>query len=279
MHRVHFACRRRDSDAHTSRFAWLRATDPDWNPPRRYIAWQMEYEQGRLASDVMVHYLKGAEAVWEYAADNMPTLAAPLPHNLSRVLHVPPCYHPSTEIELGDGEIAIESDVAFLGSFEPPRRQRMWPRIQDAASIRIGHLLLGGSLIAFAKSATVNLNVHAHENAVLELTRLIPLMANGVFVLTEAGRDADLNAVVQDGVAMVRPGRDNVVEGIKQWIGDDAARVRGDVTARGRQIVKERLSCRTGAAKIAADLKKRCILPDWLPWWSGDRPPLDEAGT
>lgn len=253
------------------------STYHSWQPARRFIAWQMEYERSRMISEEMLQYLAKAEAVWEYAEVNLGVLAEA--HNLTDVPLVPPCYHPAIEIHVPVPP-TVEFDVVFLGTFGTPRRQRMWRYILDSgAEVNVGELLIGGAMVREAMRGDVSLNIHAFEDAVLELTRLVPLLANGMFVLTEEGRDAGANSLVRSGTAMVPALREAVRDGLADWIGGEKAQDRAEIAAEGQRIARTQLHCRRGVAKVLQDLRDRSVFPEWLPWWEHDRPPLDEAGA
>lgn len=257
--------------------------------PRRYIAWQMEYQEERVTGSTMELYLRRSLGVWEYARYNIPLLAQ---HGWAAddVQWVFPCYHPSLTHPLPAEMREARADVVFMGSmaWNVPRRQRSIEILRGAGGKwLLGHLKIGGEFAAFAAKGNVSLNIHAFDNAELELTRLIPLLANGRLVVSEEGRvscaanglafdallttfvsrrvhqDAAINEILRPGVVLEGTGDLwKLDESLRAWSAKPEAE-RAAVAKRGLDIIEQHYHCDTNVATVLPMLRR--LLPSWLP--------------
>jgi hypothetical protein len=118
--------------------------------------------------------------VWEDSPANLRTLAA---LGCRDARHVPLGYAPSmTRLEpYAEPEI----DVLFYGA-ETPRRLRIWQRFaRSGLRLAWAHASYGAERDRLLRASRLVLNMHAHEESVLETGRILYPLANRMVVISE----------------------------------------------------------------------------------------------
>lgn len=154
--------------------------------------------------------------VWDYSRRNIAMLAE---RDISAVLcgvgYVPAL----TRIQPAANK---DLDVCFIGSIND-RRRHVLQRLQGlGVKLAIGSGLYGADRDAVFSRSRIVLNLHFYEAQVLEIVRVSYLLANRICVVSETGRDPELEAPLADGVAFA-PYQD-LAQTCVALIGDDLAR-------------------------------------------------------
>jgi hypothetical protein len=166
-------------------------------------------------------------AVWDYSAANVQLLRA---RGATRVTHLPLGAVPElTRIAAAPKDI----DILFYGSLNP-RRLAVLDRLA-AAGARVEKLfgVYGAARDAFISRANIVLNMHFYDSKVLEVVRILYLLANRAFVVSERGADPLEAQRFEGGLAFCD--YDQLVETCMRYLGDQPAR--DAIAASGQQCV------------------------------------------
>lgn len=163
--------------------------------PEDAILVNLEQLQGNAS--LPAHYLERLQrhTVWDYSAANIRELCA---RGARQPLHVPLGYVPELE-RIRHG--TPDTDVLFYGSLNP-RRTAVLDRL-SAAGARVEKLfgVYGAERDACIARARIVLNMHFYEANVLEVVRIVYLLANRIFVVSEHGADAAETARFEGALA------------------------------------------------------------------------------
>lgn len=165
--------------------------------------------------------------VWDYSAANIGLLRS---RGARNALQVPLGYVPALKrIHAGTQDI----DVLFYGSLNP-RRSAVLDQL-GATGARVEKLfgLYGPERDAFIARAKIVLNMHFYDAKILEVVRIFYLLANGVFVVSERGADAEESARFEGGLAYC--GYDQLAGTCLRYLGDE--RARAGIAARGQELM------------------------------------------
>lgn len=234
--------------------------------PRRYIAWQMEYSE-RLHWALSHKYLGASEAIWQYTADNLDEVLAIGREHGKSVTLVTPCYHESIELDMPK-PVEPLGDLGFLGSLGPSggRRRELLKGLRDLGSLGVWHYKLGAEFVYFANMAEVVVNVHAYDRATLETTRLIPLLANEVFVVSEDGVNKATDDKLRSGLVFVPQGDETALHSaIARHQGARNAALRQQIAERGHSIVATEFHCAAQVDTLWGNLRQH--FPRWVTFF------------
>jgi hypothetical protein len=186
-----YECTRRenyiDEEATNIVFSWH-----DWNGPKGHpveivrnnsiIIYQGEQlaAGGRMLPDFYYQSMQECDAVWDYSQDNIEVLNV---NGVSRTHWVPPGWHASIEGTI-DRTGPKPIDVLFFGTMNP-RRNFVMQQLAGLCNVRVAGWESHMALEELIGSAKLVLNIHFYLARVLELHRLVPLLANGVPIVTE----------------------------------------------------------------------------------------------
>lgn len=132
--------------------------------------------------------------VWDYSAMNVEALRA---LGVARVAHVPLGYASGLERIAAQAE---DIDVLFYGIFTE-RRIRLLERLAARGwRVHATRNLYGEARDRLIARARIVLNIHARDEARLEVARCFYLLVNGRFVLSEPGPD-DASSGLGEGIA------------------------------------------------------------------------------
>ena len=90
-------------------------------------------------------------------------------------------------------KVKKDIDVLFVGSSHFERRQKVFKELDKRVKFVLGQGVYGEDLDILIGRAKVHLNVHHISSQQLEVVRLNYLLANGCTVVSEYGKDQDVN--------------------------------------------------------------------------------------
>jgi len=173
------------------------------------------------------HYLERLRrhTVWDYSTSNVRYL-----HGLgaNQVFHVPMGFVPQlTRISRRQADI----DVLFYGVINA-RRDLILNQLVRAGvrALYLGNAYGAERDACIARSRIV-LNMHFHQGRILELARVLYLLANGIFVVSESVSDKEEMQRFSGGLVFADYGR--LAQTCLRYLGDDPARE--SVALRGRE--------------------------------------------
>ena len=162
-----------------------------------YIVLQFEplsLEVGILpVNNSYLELLYHAKCIWDYSKTNVHFLQQ---QGITRVIHVPLSYHPSLH-NINHTE-PKDIDVIFCGTLTPRRHKIIEDLRALGLRVETPFALYGEARNALIGRAKIQLNIHQHENlSILEEARLVHLVANGCFIISEiSDHDPYLGGVV-----------------------------------------------------------------------------------
>lgn len=164
--------------------------------PTRYIAYQLE-QTGNEHSWFSKQYLEklvNAIEIWDYSIKNIQNLKAYQSdeHQFPPVKYVPMGFSPCLKRITQNRE--KKYDILFYGS-ACPRRDRIIKALR-AAKLRVyygEYSLWGEERDRLISESRIVLNLHYYPKPILETTRLIYLVGNGAFVISEPSLDPILD--------------------------------------------------------------------------------------
>jgi len=164
------------------------------------------------------HYIERLRrhVVWDYSAINVRYLRT---LGVERVFHVPTGYVPQQRrIRRTPPDI----DVLFYGALNP-RRHRVLQELGDAG-VKVTHLvgIYGAERDAYIARSRIVLNMRFHEHGILETVRVLYLLANGCFVISEPGMHAEENQRFSGG--MVFAEYKHLVSSCLRYLKDETTR-------------------------------------------------------
>lgn len=139
-------------------------------------------------------------------------------------------------LERIDAPIDQPIDVLFYGSLNERRAAVLHDL--DRRGVRVHHAfgVYGAARDALIAQSKVVLNLHHFEAKVFEVVRVSYLLANGRFVVSETGGDAELEAPFRDALAFAD--YDELADVCERFVANPAARAavadRGQATMRSR---------------------------------------------
>jgi hypothetical protein len=172
-------------DVHT----YLVCTTHEYKPlPRHFIAYNFE----QLTTDkkwdaVFFDRLKSAKHVWDYSTENIRVLAK---HGIAAV-HVPMGYAKCMELDVGPANRDRVYDFMFVGCMNEQRHKKLQPLMELNFKRLVSNACWGDDMREAYRLTKVGLNLHYYKgNTILEVHRIIPMIANRVWVASERSDDA-----------------------------------------------------------------------------------------
>jgi hypothetical protein len=166
--------------------------------PTRYISYNFEQLiTEKHWPDAFFERLRGAVQVWDYSLENVNAMSA---RGVSGVLHIPLGYSPCMEHHACRPPVTAASwrarpwDWLMLGGIGPLRAAKL-RALFDGYSDRMDCFLAtnscwGADLGAAYADSKVGLNIHYYPGkTILEVHRIIPMVANRVWVVSEHSDD------------------------------------------------------------------------------------------
>lgn len=182
--------------------------------PKKYIVYQ--YEQTKTSSWFTGRYmeqLRNAEMVWDYSKSNIEWLKE---QNIKNLVYVPFGYSPCLDYYRCDDEQPI--DILFYGSLNDRRKDILTRLKKKGLRVSVHENNLFGlerdKLICKSK---IILNLHYYTPGILQVSRLVPLISNEIFVVSEpCQRNFETNQEYTDYV--IFSDFDTIVETCCHWV-------------------------------------------------------------
>jgi hypothetical protein len=116
------------------------------------------------------------------------------------------------------------SDVDFLwyGSLNERRAHILQQLHNMGFKVKILFGVYGEQRDSFIAKSKIVLNIHFYESKVLEIVRIYYLLANKRFVISERGKDQELEEPIRDGLVITD--YNNLVEECAKYLREDALR-------------------------------------------------------
>lgn len=160
--------------------------------PRKYISYN--FEQLITDKDWPVEFFKRlsrAQQVWDYSLENINVLAK---HAVVNVLHVPFGYSPIMDIT---GLLPFKNrqyDWLMLGAVSQFRADKLGALVKSYTASPEKYIISnncwGRDLERTYRDSKIGINIHYYPgNTILEVHRIIPMVANRVFVVSERSND------------------------------------------------------------------------------------------
>lgn len=163
--------------------------EPQRRMPTRYIAYN--FEQLTTTKPWPAEIFKKfreAVAVFDYSLENIKILNARGVHN---TYHVPLGYTPTMESSL-PSSTPKDVDVMFVGSLNRRRKMKLRRLVQpNNGNLTVAvKMCFGEDLLRLYQRSRLALNLHYFSGrTILEVHRILPLLANKVLVLSEPSND------------------------------------------------------------------------------------------
>jgi len=159
-------------------------------PPNKRIVYQLEQSvSSRWFTKEYFNILYNSLAVFDYAKCNIKFLED---HRIpsEQIFYMPlaplPCYlEMDFKEEISDPDVK-KFDILFYGDFKNKRRIKFIKALQENFKVRVETNLFGGDLHKAIRQASVVVNIHYYEGALLESTRLCECLSLGATVISES---------------------------------------------------------------------------------------------
>lgn len=175
--------------------------------PKHYIMYNFLQAQCRKKKTLRVkEQAKNAIQLWDYSQINLKFFQQQCPG--IKPVYVPFGYSKSYELSKPE-QLEKTKAVGFLGDLGTPRRQKIVNSIKkvtgyDVSTSKIK--LFGDAKARFLKSTKIMLNIHKVDTAtILETARLVTLLSNGCFVISEKSTDQELMKTYTGKVIFAEP--------------------------------------------------------------------------
>lgn len=189
--------------------------------PTRYIIYQLE--QNPIKKWFGANYfarMQNAVQVWDYNLQNVEYLRL----RGIDAIHVPIGYSRIFDPPLQ--QFVEGLDILFLGQLRNGYRQRIITALRAAGlSVATSNEAFGEQKKHLVGQAKLVLNLHYGHDALLEEARIIPLLAAGKVVISEAVSDLRYMELYKDQVLFAR-NTNELIATCKEWLGVPAERRR-----------------------------------------------------
>lgn len=171
--------------------------------PKHYIAYNWEQlTTNKPWNNSFFDRLRRAHCVWDYSWNNVQLLKT---KGISAI-HVPLGYAKCMEFCRKD--VPKDIDVVFLGSINEPRQQKLQYLLRSYRNrpekLFISDSCWGNQMAQVYERTKIGLNLHYYGGkTILEVLRVIPMMANGLFVISEHGDDPWYESKFSDMVTWI----------------------------------------------------------------------------
>ena len=173
--------------------------------------------------------LLGKHEVWDYNQDNIKWLKRNLQKD-AKLFQLGLChtlrYNKRSTIE--------DIDVLFYGAFNDRRTQIYQKLKSKGINVIFRDDLWGEEKEEFIDRAKIILNLHYFPTGRFELVRVLPLLINGKFILTETSSNMDEYSSIHSGLATSN--YDQIVDTVLYYLDHPMERKR--IAQQGQQIIK-----------------------------------------
>lgn len=167
--------------------------------------------------------------VWDYSTLNIAELAK---HGII-AKHCPLGHSPCLE-RIKSNEVEQDIDVLFYGSIND-RRKELLLQLHEKCKLQVAFNLYGPPLLPLISRAKIIVNIHYYPTAIHEITRTSYLMANKKFIISEVGRDAELEGYYDEGIVFAE--YDDIVNKTLHYL-TEPPEVRNAIAQRGYELFK-----------------------------------------
>ena len=164
--------------------------------PLNYISYNFEQLiTDKKLSPQFFDRLRNAKQVWDYSLENIKVLEK---NEVKNVVHIPFGYFRGMDVENNSSEWKEKPfDWSFVGSVNDNRAYKLGALIQQyfnsattKAKCLITNSCWGKSLDRMYANTKIGINVHFYTGkTILEVHRIVPMIANGVWVVSERSDD------------------------------------------------------------------------------------------
>lgn len=157
--------------------------------PKHFIAYNWEQlTTDKLWGASFFERLQQAQAVWDYSWNNVELLKS----RGIQAIHVPLGYAKCMEFCRTD--VQKDIDMVFLGSINESRKQKLADLLRSyrnkMSRLFIHNSCWGESMTRVYERSILGLNLHYYGGkTIFEVLRVLPMLANGLFVISEHGDD------------------------------------------------------------------------------------------
>jgi hypothetical protein len=208
--------------------------------PKNYIAYQFE----QLCSDKIWpeefwNRLRKARAVWDYSALNVRELQ----RRGILVLHVPLGYSKCMQCpNVYSNDNNKKYDFVFLGAMNESRVQKFTPLYKVYRSkpekVFINNSVWGDDIYKLYKCSKIGINMHFYGGKqILEVHRIIPMIANRLWVISEHGDDPWYEDTFKDLVTWYTNPVDLARKGLQVLL-QDPVKFENEIEKRYTHLVK-----------------------------------------
>lgn len=148
-------------------------------------------------------------------------------------------------------------ECLFVGSHGAGRRVD----ILKAVGCDKANDLAGVDLFKNYAVSAVNLNIHAYDTGVLELARLVPMLSNKVFVVSETGDDPGVDATLRD--AIVFADTQALPQTVADYARDDRAEARAAIAQTAYGTMRANFSCTVHLHDTLRLMRRLSLFPHW----------------
>lgn len=168
-------------------------------------------------------YLLRSHMVWDFSRRNVEALLQSS-FRPPRIQWVPLGYAEGGAPILRQPEEDQDVDVLFYGSINQRRADCLDQLAKHGVKTKVLSGVYGSERDRWIARAKIVLNIHFYETAIFEWARVIPLLANGVPVVSEASDANDIDSDLEQVVRFVA--YDDLVEACLDLLGRPEERVR-----------------------------------------------------
>jgi hypothetical protein len=180
-------------------------THEDHPLPENYISYN--YEQlttNKQWPPKFFDRLKNARQVWDYSLKNIEILRD---HHDITAIHVPFGHTKnmlSSSISKPPSSAIRDIDITFVGAINPSRKQPLQAMMDQKIAMFVSSNCFGNNLINVYHRSKLGLNLHFYQGkTILEVHRIIPMIINGVYVVSERSDDNWYDSLYDDLVDFV----------------------------------------------------------------------------
>lgn len=178
--------------------------------PERFIGYNFEQHQMLTPRHCFVTNIKRAQEVWDYSQLNLPFY-----DTVNVKARFVPFGFTESDVKVAPSNNTRTTQVMFVGTMSD-RRKTTLKHVQDSYTTYVDDRCFGDKLTQAYSSCQVGLNMHYVKKVnILEIGRVIPMLANGLAVVSERGDDKWYTDLLEPLVYYV-DNLDGVCEGVKQ---------------------------------------------------------------
>jgi hypothetical protein len=177
--------------------------------PKHYISYNFEQLITNKTWDPMFFKrLEDAKMVWDYSIENIKVIKKYVNTKKTMIAHVPFGYHESMELLQTPSPVLTRPiKWMMMGALNPNRSHKLQ---ELSAMYPEGYLTNNCWGLEAQKQlyqhSLIGLNLHFYEGpTILEVHRIIPLVANGVYVISERSSDAYYDDLYKQIVTFIEP--------------------------------------------------------------------------